>query len=216
MVLADPAAIENPFFRMVPDWAAAADDRAGDGRDRDRQPGGDHRRLFADAAGDPARPAAAARHPPYLGVAVGQIYMPRVNMALLIGVLLLVGAFRISSALASAYGIAVADNDGGRRRCWLHRHLEVWRWPLVAGGRPDRAVPHRRSQLLLANVLSVRGRLGAAAVRRRHGADHLYTWRRGTAHAHATRRGAPRCRSRPCSATSRRSRRRSCRAPRCS
>jgi KUP system potassium uptake protein len=39
---------------------------------------------------------------------VGQIYIPRVTLALLIGVLLLVGLFRTSSALASAYGIAVA------------------------------------------------------------------------------------------------------------
>jgi KUP system potassium uptake protein len=39
---------------------------------------------------------------------VGQIYIPRVTISLLIGVLLLVGLFRTSSALASAYGIAVA------------------------------------------------------------------------------------------------------------
>ncbi|HWF77598.1 MAG TPA: KUP/HAK/KT family potassium transporter, partial [Caulobacteraceae bacterium] len=38
---------------------------------------------------------------------VGQIYMPRVNLLLLIGVVLLVVLFRSSSALASAYGIAV-------------------------------------------------------------------------------------------------------------
>jgi len=38
---------------------------------------------------------------------VGQIYMPRVNGLLLLGVLLLVALFRSSSALASAYGIAV-------------------------------------------------------------------------------------------------------------
>jgi len=38
---------------------------------------------------------------------LGQIYIPRVNWALLAGVLLLVGMFRTSSALASAYGIAV-------------------------------------------------------------------------------------------------------------
>ncbi len=40
---------------------AAADGGAGHGRHRHRQPGGDHRRLFADPAGDPARPAAASR-----------------------------------------------------------------------------------------------------------------------------------------------------------
>jgi KUP system potassium uptake protein len=38
---------------------------------------------------------------------VGQIYMPRVNTLLLIGVLMLVALFRSSTALASAYGIAV-------------------------------------------------------------------------------------------------------------
>src|ERR1051326_3655441 len=37
----------------------------------------------------------------------GQIYMPRVNILLLAGVLLLVGLFRSSDALGSAYGIAV-------------------------------------------------------------------------------------------------------------
>jgi KUP system potassium uptake protein len=37
----------------------------------------------------------------------GQIYVPQVNMALMIGVLFLVFAFRTSAALGSAYGIAV-------------------------------------------------------------------------------------------------------------
>jgi len=58
----------------------------------------------------------------------GQIYLPRVNSALLIGVLLLVGLFRTSSALASAYGIAVATTmvvDGvlGFVVVW-----KLWRW----------------------------------------------------------------------------------------
>src|SRR5215475_8364803 len=38
----------------------------------------------------------------------GQIYLPRVNTLLLIGVMLLVLLFRTSSNLASAYGIAVS------------------------------------------------------------------------------------------------------------
>ena len=70
LVLADPKAIENPFFLLYPGLGAAADGAAGDRRDRDRQPGRHHRRLFADPAGDPARPAAAARNPPHLGSAV--------------------------------------------------------------------------------------------------------------------------------------------------
>ena len=59
----------------------------------------------------------------------GQIYLPRVNTALLIGVLLLVGLFHTSSALASAYGIAVATTmvvDGvlGFIVIW-----KLWHWP---------------------------------------------------------------------------------------
>jgi KUP system potassium uptake protein len=38
----------------------------------------------------------------------GQIYMPQINMMLMIGVLLLVVAFRSSEALSNAYGIAVS------------------------------------------------------------------------------------------------------------
>ena len=60
-VLADPIgdrkSVLPPGAGALPD----ADDRAGDRGDRDRKPGGDHRRLFAGASGDPARPAAAAR-----------------------------------------------------------------------------------------------------------------------------------------------------------
>src|SRR5690606_14394964 len=58
----------------------------------------------------------------------GQIYLPRVNTLLLIGVLLLVGLFRTSSGLASAYGIAVsttmvADGIMGFIVVW-----KLWNW----------------------------------------------------------------------------------------
>ena len=55
----------------------------------------------------------------------GQIFIPRVNRLLLIGVLLLVLLFRSSSGLASAYGIAVSTTmvaDGDHGFC---RDLEV-------------------------------------------------------------------------------------------
>ena len=41
----------------------------------------------------------------------GQIYMPRVNMLLFVGVMLLVGVFRTSSDLAAAYVLAVAATE---------------------------------------------------------------------------------------------------------
>jgi KUP system potassium uptake protein len=66
----------------------------------------------------------------------GQIYIPRVNTALLIGVLLLVGLFRTSSALASAYGIAVATTmvvDGllGFIVIWKLWRLPLWQAALL-------------------------------------------------------------------------------------
>ena len=41
----------------------------------------------------------------------GQIYMPRINMLLFVGVMLLVGLFRTSSDLASSYVLAVAATE---------------------------------------------------------------------------------------------------------
>ena len=107
LVLADPKTIENPFFLLFPQWALLP------------------MVLLATAATVIASQAvitgaySLTRQAIQLGLLprmeirhtseslFGQIYMPRVNMLLLIGVLLLVGLFRSSSALASAYGIAV-------------------------------------------------------------------------------------------------------------
>ncbi len=48
-------AVDNPFFEMLPRLGAAADGAARHRGHRDRQPGGDLRRLFADAPGRAAR-----------------------------------------------------------------------------------------------------------------------------------------------------------------
>jgi KUP system potassium uptake protein len=107
-VLADPEAIENPFYRLVPDellmpmivLATAATVIAS--------------QAVITGAYSLVHQAIRLGLLPRLAILhtsashVGQIYIPRVTLALLIGVLLLVGLFRTSSALASAYGIAVA------------------------------------------------------------------------------------------------------------
>ena len=54
----------------------------------------------------------------------GQIYLPRVNMLLLIGVIILVLVFGSSSNLAHAYGVSVFGAMVGRRHAGHHRHLE--------------------------------------------------------------------------------------------
>jgi KUP system potassium uptake protein len=107
-VLADPAAIENPFYRLVPEGflvpmillATAATVIAS--------------QAVITGAYSLVHQAIQLGLLPRLAILhtsashVGQIYIPRVTIALLVGVLLLVGLFRTSSALASAYGIAVA------------------------------------------------------------------------------------------------------------
>jgi KUP system potassium uptake protein len=129
-VLADPTAIENPFYRLVPETfllpmivlATAATVIAS--------------QAVITGAYSLVHQAIQLGLLPRLAILhtsashVGQIYIPRVTMALLIGVLLLVGLFRTSSALASAYGIAVATTmvvDGLLAFIVIWK---LWKWPL--------------------------------------------------------------------------------------
>ena len=107
--------------------------------------------------------------------------MPRVNALLLVGVLLLVVLFRSSSALASAYGIAVTGtmvvtaHDGVRRRS-----AKGWRWPLWAAAALIAPFLLIDLTFLGANLLKVvEGgwmplALGALVMM------VMYTWRRGS------------------------------------
>jgi KUP system potassium uptake protein len=60
---------------------------------------------------------------------MGQIYMPRVNWTLLAGVLVLVLLFESSSALASAYGIAVTGTMLVTTLLAAVVFRRAWRWP---------------------------------------------------------------------------------------
>ena len=62
----------------------------------------------------------------------GQIYMPRVTALLLVGVLLLVALFRSSSALASAYGIAVTGTMVVTGMMAFIVIWRIWRWTALA------------------------------------------------------------------------------------
>ncbi len=132
LVLADPKSIENPFFLLYPEWALLP------------------MVLLATAATVIASQAvitgaySLTRQAIQLGLLprleirhtseslFGQIYMPRVNTLLLIGVLLLVALFRSSSALASAYGIAVTGTMVVTAMMAIIVIRRVWRWPLIA------------------------------------------------------------------------------------
>ena len=130
LVLAHPAAIANPFYRLVPELvllptvvlATAATVIAS--------------QAVITGAYSLVHQAIQLGLLPRLAILhtsashAGQIYIPRVTTALLCGVLLLVGLFKSSGALASAYGIAVATTmvvDG------LLAFIVVWKlwhWPL--------------------------------------------------------------------------------------
>ena len=108
LVFAHPDAITNPFFLLYPEWAripmvvlaTAATVIASQAVITGAYS------LTSQAIQLGLLPRFEIRHTS--AHQAGQIYMPRVNMLLLVGVLLLVALFRSSSALASAYGIAVS------------------------------------------------------------------------------------------------------------
>ena len=107
LLLAEPSAISNPFFLLGPSWiilpmvilATAATVIAS--------------QAMISGAYSVARqcmqlgflPRLIVRHTSNLEE--GQIYLPQVNAAMLVGVLVLVLTFRTSESLAAAYGIAV-------------------------------------------------------------------------------------------------------------
>jgi KUP system potassium uptake protein len=129
-VLADPAAIENPFYRLVPETlllpmvvlATAATVIASQAVITGAYS------LVHQAIHLGLLPRLAILHTS--ASQAGQIYIPRVTGILLIGVLLLVGMFHTSSALAAAYGIAVATTmvvDGLLAYFVISK---LWRWPI--------------------------------------------------------------------------------------
>ncbi|MFL4985090.1 MAG: potassium transporter Kup, partial [Xanthobacteraceae bacterium] len=132
LVLADPKAIENPFFLLYPDWAllpmvalaTAATVIASQAVITGAYS------ITQQAIQLGLLPRLEIRHTSE--TLVGQIYMPRVNALLLLGIVLLVAMFRSSSALASAYGIAVTGTMVVTAMMALVVVWTCWHWPLWA------------------------------------------------------------------------------------
>ncbi len=128
LVLADSAAIENPFYRMVPSWAlvptiilaTAATVIASQAVITGTFS------LTSQAIQLGLLPRVEIRHTS--ASRFGQIFMPRINFLLLVGVLLLVALFRSSSALASAYGIAVSGTMVVTACMAFVVIWKVWQW----------------------------------------------------------------------------------------
>ena len=133
LVYAHPEAIANPFFLLYPDWAripmvvlaAVATVIASQAVITGAYS------LTSQAIQLGLLPRFEIRHTS--AQQAGQIYMPRVNALLLVGVLLLVALFRSSSALASAYGIAVTGTMVVTGIMAFIVIWRLWRWsPLAA------------------------------------------------------------------------------------
>jgi len=107
LLLAEPTAVDNPFFRLVPSWylypmliiatlAACVASQA-----------------LISGAFSLTQQAVQLGYTPRVTIVhtskqeAGQIYIPEVNKALAVGTLLLVLGFRSSTALGGAYGVAV-------------------------------------------------------------------------------------------------------------
>ena len=132
LVLSDPKTISNPFYLLYPQWALLP------------------MVFLATCATVIASQAvitgaySLAQQAIQLGLLprfevkhtsaehYGQIYVSRVNWFLLIGVVLLVGIFRSSSSLATAYGIAVT---GTMMMTTLMAYVvvrRIWKWGQAA------------------------------------------------------------------------------------
>jgi KUP system potassium uptake protein len=180
LVFDNPTALENPFFLLYPDWAlipmvimatiatVIASQAVITGAYS----------LTSQAIQLGLLPRLEVRHTS--AQLAGQIYMPRVNGLLLLGVLLLVALFRSSTAMASAYGIAVTGTMVVTGMMAFIVIWRMWRWsPWAAAAL---MVPFLLIDLtfLMANLLKVvEGGWVPLAI---GGLVMLvmYTWRRGT------------------------------------
>ena len=180
LVIGDPKAVENPFFLMFPDWALLP------------------MVCLATAATVIASQAvitgaySLTRQAIQLGLLPrfeirhtseahsGQIYIPRINMLLLVSVMLLVLMFRSSSALASAYGISVTGTMVVTAMMGFVVIWRVWKWSPFAAAALIAPFLFLDLTFLAANLLKVLEggwvplALGSVVMLL------MYTWRRGS------------------------------------
>jgi len=180
LVIADPKAVENPFFLMFPDWAlipmvalatlatVIASQAVITGAYS----------LTRQAIQLGLLPRFEIRHTSEAHS--GQIFIPRINILLLIAVVLLVLMFRSSSALASAYGISVTGTMVVTGMMGFVVIWRVWKWSAFAAAALIAPFLFLDLTFLAANLLKVLEggwvplALGAAVMLL------MYTWRRGS------------------------------------
>ena len=181
LVLSHPEAIENPFYRMVPDsflvplicLATAATVIAS--------------QAVITGAFSLVRQAIQLGLLPRFEVRytseahAGQIYLPKVNILLLIGVLLLVGLFRTSSGLASAYGIAVSTTMVADGIMCFVVIWKLWNWRAATAAALIAPLVVVDLTFLTANLLKLLQGAWVPVLFGMSMATLIWTWRRGAA-----------------------------------
>jgi KUP system potassium uptake protein len=132
ILLRDPAAAENPFYMLAPRWflypliaiATAAAIVAS--------------QALISGAFSLTQQAVQLGYSPRVSIIhtskqeAGQIYIPEINKALMIGCIVLVVTFKTSSALGAAYGIAVTGTMVITSLLFAYIARVRWRWSLGA------------------------------------------------------------------------------------
>src|SRR5476651_842213 len=128
LLLTDPSALENPFFLMAPSWAlypmvglaTAATVIASQATISGAFSMAQQAALLGLSPRVRITHTSASEH--------GQIYVPAINWMQLIGVVALVLAFKSSTNLAAAYGIAVTGTMLVTTILVSVLALRVWKW----------------------------------------------------------------------------------------
>jgi len=128
LLLSDPAAIENPFFLLAPEWALTplvilatiATVIAS--------------QAVISGAFSMTKQAMSLGYTPRMEVLhtsedeIGQIYVPAINWFLMVSIILLILGFQSSSNLAAAYGIAVTGTMFITNILAISVATRLWGW----------------------------------------------------------------------------------------
>src|SRR5207253_10879689 len=131
LLLGNPAAVDNPFYRTVPAWglyplvalASTATIIAS--------------QAVISGAFSIARQVVQLGYLPRLSIRhtslseIGQVYVPMINRALLSAIIVLVLGFRTSDSVGSDYGIAVSGMMVITTGLAYFYARSAWHWPLA-------------------------------------------------------------------------------------
>jgi KUP system potassium uptake protein len=130
LILADPTAIANPFYRLAPVWAlypvVVIATVATVVASQALISGAFSLTMQAVQLGYAPRTRIDHTSP----TQIGQIYIPGINWSLMLSCIALVLGFQSSSNLAAAYGLAVTTTMVVTALLFFFVAREQWRWPL--------------------------------------------------------------------------------------